>query len=282
MSEQHRIFVVDAFSRGPFTGNPAAVVPLERGFLDDDVMQAIAAENNLSETAFVVPGEDAFQLRWFTPTIEVDLCGHATLASGHVILDVLERGRAKVAFETQAGRLEVHRGDDGRLLLDFPARPPTERPLTADDERGLGLRPAAFLAATKAVAVLASADAVRAFVPDLDYIRGLDTDGLIVTAPGDPGGPDACDFVSRYFAPHAGIDEDPVTGSAHCTLAPYWADILGKTELLAHQVSARSGVLRVAVAGDRVRLEGQAVTTLRGELTEQALAGAFDAAAAGA
>lgn len=253
------IVQVDAFTREPFRGNPAAVCVLER-WLDDATMGAIAAENNLSETAFLVPrGDGSWDLRWFTPTVEVDLCGHATLASGHVVLTRHTPDARRVVFHTRSGALTVER-DGGRLALDLPSLPAAPW----DDgsvERALGARPAEVLRAVMALAVLESEAAVRAVAPDMALVAALDADGLIVTAPGDDA-----DFVSRYFAPHAGIPEDPVTGSAHCTLTPYWAARLGRPDLFARQVSARGGELWCSLGGDRVRVAGHVAEVLVGTL----------------
>jgi len=255
------LYVVDAFAQRAFEGNPAAVVLLE-AWLPDEMLGSIAAENNLSETAFVVSGErGAFELRWFTPTTEVDLCGHATLASAFVLA---HRGHADwpVRFETrEAGPLHVGRGGDG-FVLDFPSSPPVRAAMPAGIAEAIGQHVTEYVRAEQAIAVLRDADAVRAVSVAPDFVRGLGTDGLIVTAQGDNG----YDFVSRYFAAHVGIDEDPVTGSAHCALAPYWADRLGKLDLRARQVSARGGDIRCVVDGDRVHLHGHAVLYLRGEI----------------
>ena len=253
------IYQVDAFASRRFSGNPAAVCPLP-DWLPDQTLQAIAAENNLSETAFLVPVDDSYDLRWFTPTTEVDLCGHATLASAFVICRHLEPDRQAVRFNSASGPLSVVRAGD-RYTMDFPARPPQavvlERPL----EAAVGQRAKAVLANDKALAVFEDEDLVRAFVPDLPAIAALPYDGLIVTAPGSD-----CDFVSRYFAPAAGISEDPVTGSAHCVLAPYWAGRLGKDRLHARQISKRCGELWLELAGERVLITGQAVAYLEGRI----------------
>ncbi|MCR9161129.1 MAG: PhzF family phenazine biosynthesis protein [Nannocystaceae bacterium] len=255
------LYVVDAFATRVFEGNPAAVVPLQ-AWLPDETLGAIAAENNLSETAFFVPtGSGSFALRWFTPSVEVELCGHATLATACVLA---ERGYEAwpVRFETrQAGALQVGR-EHGQFVLDFPSRPPVDAPAPPGLSEALGQEVLGYVQASKGVALLRDADAVRAAKVPSDFVRGLQTDGLIVTAPGEG----ACDFVSRYFAAHLGIDEDPVTGSAHCTLAPYWAQRLGKTDLRARQVSARGGDLRCVTQGDRVQIYGRAAVYLRGEI----------------
>jgi PhzF family phenazine biosynthesis protein len=260
------IFIVDAFAEQLFGGNPAAVCPLEE-WLPDATLQAIAAENNLSETAFFVPSFRAgvdFHLRWFTPTVEVPLCGHATLASGHVLLNTLGLGRSRVVFDTQSGLLTVERdGED--LRLDLPALPP--QPLTEvpkDLVAGLGVKPQAWLSnGHNYLAVLAEADAVATLAPDMAALTRLTGKGLIVTAPGAGYG---VDFVSRYFTPARGVAEDPVTGSAHCVLVPYWAERLKKTAMEALQVSARRGRLRTELVGYRVRLSGRVVPYLRGEI----------------
>jgi PhzF family phenazine biosynthesis protein len=256
------IHQLDAFTSELFGGNPAAVVLLD-DWLPDATMQSIGRENNLSETAFIVPRGDAFELRWFTPQLEIDLCGHATLASAHVLFD---SGRAHgdvVHFDTKkAGRLTVAR--DGDLLtLDFPSRPPA--PIAFDREEvgaALGGTPATVLAARDLLAVFAKPADVEALRPNFAKVRALETFAVIATAPGDKS-----DFVSRFFAPRAGVDEDPVTGSAHCTLIPYWSRRLGKKKLHALQLSARGGELFCEDRGDRVGIAGRAVEYLRGEIT---------------
>ena len=259
------LYHVDAFTSRRFGGNPAAVCPLE-GWLPDDVMQAIAAENNLSETAFFVPRGEDFDLRWFTPAVEVDLCGHATLATAHVLMTKLEPARRRATFHTRSGALIVSR-DGERLTMDFPAQPPRRVDTMPGLAAALGAQPSAtFLALqTHAVALFDTAAQVRALAPDLAAVAKLDYFGVSVTAPG--GGADAdVDFVSRFFAPARGVPEDPVTGSAHCRLVPLWAERLGKTELTARQVSARGGELACQLAGDRVRLSGDAVLVMTGTL----------------
>ncbi len=255
--------VVDAFTHRPFTGNPAAVCLLEepRG---SEWMQAVAAEMNLSETAFVARGDEAFGLRWFTPATEVALCGHATLASAHTLWDrgwLAEADRA--VFDTRSGRLVASRHGD-LVELDFPALPPA--PATISDEMvgALGAAPRYVgLVGDKILMEVDSEDTVRTLVPDFQLLGRLPGRGVMVTARADA--PDV-DFVSRYFAPWVGIDEDPVTGSAHCSLGPYWGRVLGKTEMVAFQASARGGLVQVRLDGDRVVLGGQAVTIWRGEL----------------
>ena len=253
------IYQVDAFASRLFGGNPAAVVILER-WLEDDVLQAIAAENNLAETAFVVPRDGMALLRWFTPTIEVDLCGHATLAAGHVLFSHHYPSRTKLDFSTRSGVLSVGREGD-RLSLDLPARPGTPIEVTDRLVSALGARPREAYVARDVLAVFDAESAVQALRPDFSLIAALDAFAVIVSAPGN-----VVDFVSRFFAPRAGIPEDPVTGSAHCTLVPYWAARLGKTRLTAKQLSARVGELDCELRGDRVVLTGRAVEYLRGEI----------------
>ncbi|MBR9813948.1 PhzF family phenazine biosynthesis protein [bacterium] len=267
-------FVVDAFTSRAFAGNPAAVLVLPQP-KPVEWMQALAAEFNLSETAFVVPhngdvGDGVWQLRWFTPTVEVDLCGHATLASAHVLF---EQGLAddSIAFETRSGRLHVRQAGDG-YSMRFPATAMT----AADDELEalgdmLGAMPAALHVGPNYFAVFSTQADVAALQPDFARLAGLpERRGVICTAPGAPGS--GVDFVSRYFVPSCGIDEDPVTGSAHCALAPYWAARLDKHELRARQISRRGGDLLLRVDGDAVAIGGQAVTTMRGVLADAALA----------
>ena len=257
---QLNLYQVDAFTDGPFSGNPAAVVPLSE-WLPEPTMQSIALENNLSETAFFVPRDDGgFDLRWFTPLIEVNLCGHATLATAWVLLNRLEQTGDSVTFHTRSGPLAVSR-DGVRLVMDFPAQPPTEAEI-GNVTDALGVEPEAVLAAPYAMAVIDSEETVRAIRPDFARIAALDIPELIVTAPGRD-----CDFVSRFFAPASGIDEDPVTGSAHCILIPYWSRRLGKTELFARQVSSRGGALWCALKADRVAISGHATLYLEGTIT---------------
>ena len=254
------LFQVDAFTDAPFRGNPAAVFPLA-AWLPDDLLQAIALENNLSETAFFVPEGDDLRLRWFTPACEVDLCGHATLAAAAVILRRLEPARQGVRFLTRSGPLEVSR-DGPALRMDFPARPPRRVDGPPDLLAALGGAPTEVWAARDVMAVYATADEVRALAPDVTAIGRMDCFAVMVTAPGDGG----ADFVSRFFAPGSGVPEDPVTGSAHCTLAPYWASRLGRQRLLGRQVSARGGEVDCEVRGARVWLRGQAVIVMEGRL----------------
>ena len=255
------IFHVDAFTSRRFGGNPAAVMPMDR-FPDADLMQAIAAENNLSETAFLVREGEGYRLRWFTPGVEVPLCGHATLASAAVVMERLEPGRSEVVFASASGPLRARRSGTA-YVLDFPARPSKLVPGPAAMDSALGRPPReVYVNEFNCMAVFGSAATVRALRPDMEAIRRMDHPGVIVTAPGDG----EYDFVSRYFAPAKGIPEDPVTGAAHCMLAPYWAGVLGKTDFLAYQASRRGGEIRCRLAGDRVELEGCCVFYLEGEV----------------
>lgn len=254
---------IDAFTDRPFAGNPAAVCLLEQE-MSTEWMQAVAREMNLSETAFLVRGEDGFDLRWFTPEVEVELCGHATLASAHFLWQEHHlKPRAVARFHTQSGLLTAVQRD-GWIELDFPAKPATAAPAPAGLAPALGCTPVAVAKSEFDFLVeLKSEECVRALEPDFRALRVVNARGVIVTAACD-GGPH--DFVSRFFGPAVGINEDPVTGSAHCVLGPYWRTKLGKDVFLAHQASARGGDVRVTVAGERVKLGGKAVTVARGEL----------------
>ncbi len=251
------LFQVDAFTDRSFAGNPAAIVPLDAP-ITDAAMQAIAAENNLSETAFLLPQGDRFNLRWFTPAREVDLCGHATLATAWVMFERLACQKSEIVFDTKSGALTVSRDGDW-LWMDFPADPAVPVPCPDALREGLGRPPMEVHAAADYLAVFESEEAVRALAPDFRALVRLDRRGVIATAPGRK-----VDFVSRFFAPNYGIDEDPATGSAHCTLAPFWSERLAKKEMLAHQVSARGGVIRCEPRGSRVRLGGQAALYMEG------------------
>lgn len=257
------LFTVDAFASQPFTGNPAAVcllaTPADAGW-----MQRVAAEMNLSETAFVSSQPDGFDLRWFSPTVEVDLCGHATLASAHTLWASGRLSPAETArFHTRSGLLTATRRDDW-IELDFPATPCQPAEPRAGLIEALGAEPI-FVGRSRFdyLVQVATEDEVRMLAPDMAALRTVGGRGIMVTAASTQPG---VDFVSRFFGPGAGIDEDPVTGSAHCCLAPFWAERLGRTRLLAHQLSRRGGVLRVEVVGDRVLLQGQAVMVSQGEI----------------
>jgi predicted PhzF superfamily epimerase YddE/YHI9 len=249
------LYQVDAFASAVFRGNPAAVCPLE-AWLPDATLQAIAAENNLPETAFFVREGEAYRLRWFTPTVEVELCGHATLASGYVLLT--EPG--EVRFVTRSGPLAVRRVGEA-LTLDLPALPAHTMPAPPALAEGLGVVPRETRRASNWLAVLDDEESVRALKPDFARLATLHPHGVIATAPGR-----AVDFVSRFFGPSFGIPEDPVTGSAHCTLAPYWSARLGKKKLVARQLSARGGELTCEDRGARVALGGRCVLYLEGEI----------------
>jgi len=259
------LYQVDAFTDSVFAGNPAAVCPLG-AWLDDDMLQAIAAENNLSETAFFVPEGEGFRLRWFTPTTEVDLCGHATLAAAHVIFEHLRPQRdsieleSRIQFESKSGPLVVTR-DGGRIRLDFPAIPaePAEPPSGLVE--ALGATPTELLRAKKLLAVFESEDDVRGIAPDFEALKRTAPYGIVISAPGKTH-----DFVSRFFHPAICIPEDPVTGAAHCVLTPYWAKRIGKTTLHARQISERGGDVWCELHGDRVHLSGHTVLYLRGEI----------------
>ncbi|XVU27215.1 PhzF family phenazine biosynthesis protein [Actinoplanes sp. CA-054009] len=255
------IFQVDAFTSRRFAGNPAAVVVLDR-FLDDALMQAVAAENNLAETAFVVPFEDGYRLRWFTPTVEVPLCGHATLAAGAVVAKRLEPGRTRVVFDTASGPLTVER-EGAAYRMDLPARTVHAVPPSPALSSALGV-PAVETATDGGnyLVLLAGPEVVRTLEPNLSAIAGLDRTGVVVTAADDG----RYDFVSRYFAPAKGIPEDPVTGGAHCALVPFWAARTGKDSFLAYQASRRGGELACRLAGDRVHLGGSCAFYLEGHI----------------
>ena len=256
---------VDAFAGKAFTGNPAGVCLLDQ-WPAPSFMQNIAAENNLPETAFLVRAGEGFELRWFTPSVEIDLCGHATLAAAHVLFRHLSWQASSVTFSSQSGPLVVERKGD-ILVLDFPSRPPLPCEPVGTLLKGLGAKPLEVLGARDYLAVFATEEEVRRLAPDMALLARIDRMGVIATAPGSPvpGEPPA-DFVSRFFAPGVGIPEDPVTGSAHCTLIPYWARNLRRATLRALQVSARGGELFCEDAGTRVKIGGRAVTYLAGEI----------------
>jgi PhzF family phenazine biosynthesis protein len=264
------LYQVDAFTDRVFTGNPAAVCPLEK-WLPNEAMQAIAAEDNLSEMAFFVArAEGDFDLRWFTPRTEVDLCGHATLASGHVVLNHLEpeRGQARdeVGFHTRSGRLMVARDGD-RLVMDFPSQPPGRldgAALLAEVSDALGKAPSHLFASHTIIAVFDHYSQVAGLNPDFVKVAALEIPYVIATAPGDG---DGVDFVPRFFAPVAGNNEDPVTGSAHTLMTPYWVERLGRNPLVARQISDRGGTLWCELKGDRVSIAGHAIDYMRGEIT---------------
>lgn len=254
------IYQVDAFASEVFEGNPAAVCPLD-SWLPDDILQKVAEENNLSETAFFVAENDSFSLRWFTPEDEVNLCGHATLATAHVLFEHLGHSGQTIQFQTNSGRLIVEKSDLG-YSMDFPATMPkaAEAPNILID--ALGVSPKEVLSGFDYVVVLDNETEVRSVTPDFVKLSQLDLRGVIITSPGDK-----VDFVSRCFFPKLRVNEDPVTGSAHCELAPYWSERLGKNNLTAQQLSRRTGIVGCEVIGNRVVLKGGAVDYLQGKIT---------------
>ena len=257
------LFYVDAFTNEVFKGNPAAVCLLE-SWLPDDVLQSIAAEHNLSETAFVVrEDKEIFQLKWFTPKVEVDLCGHATLGSAHVLFSIYNFGNKPILFKTKSGVLPVKHANDGKLILDFPAAQFESYKDSAKVAEALNTEvKEALLTRNRLMVTLNSEKDVIKLTPDFSKLKELDARAVMVTAPGID-----CDFVSRYFAPKVGINEDPVTGSAHCSLVPYWAKVLKKNKLHALQLSERTGELWCELSGDRVLISGYAITYMQGTIS---------------
>jgi PhzF family phenazine biosynthesis protein len=257
-----KIYVANAFSDKKFGGNPAAVVPLE-AWMPEWLMQQIAAQNNLAETAYLVPQGKDIGIRWFTPSVEVDLCGHATLASAHILFNHLGYAAEQIVFHSKSGPLRVVKRIDGKITLDFPAYEPKK---TDDDgllAQALGVRPlAVYTSLFDYMAVMDNQSVIESLMPDLGLVKKLPSRGLIVTAPGVES-----DFVSRCFFPQSGIDEDPVTGSAHCVTVPYWAQRTGKNKLTAIQLSARRGYLDCEMVEDRVLMSGHAHTYLEGEIS---------------
>jgi PhzF family phenazine biosynthesis protein len=254
------LFIVDAFTEKVFSGNPAAICFMEH-WMEDGVLQNIAAENNLPETAFLVRQDGYYDLRWFSPTVEIDLCGHATLASAFAIFTFFDTAAQSIAFKTASGVLQVKQ-DQGLISMDFPARKPTPSASTSLICEALGITPQEVYESRDLLAILADENQVRLLKPDLAKISRIENVlGVIVSARGD-----TVDFVSRFFAPRAGIPEDPVTGSAHCTLVPFWAGRLGKTRLHARQLSQRGGDLYCEDRGERVMISGRAVLYSQGEI----------------
>jgi PhzF family phenazine biosynthesis protein len=254
------LYQIDAFTSRLFGGNPAAVSPLQE-WLDESVLQAIAQENNLSETAFFVPMEHGFHIRWFTPVAEVDLCGHATLATAYVIFNVIDSSLSRVSFSSRSGTLTVSIQGD-LLAMDFPSQPPRPCDAPTDLLEALGKRPLEVLCSEDFFVVFANEAEVRELAPDMAKLKDLSLRAVIVTARGGEA-----DFVSRFFAPKYGIPEDPVTGSAHCALTPFWAARLGKKDLKAYQVSKRGGELFCSDRGERVTIAGRAVKYMEGTIT---------------
>jgi PhzF family phenazine biosynthesis protein len=253
------IFQIDAFADGPFHGNPAAVCPLD-DWLPDKVLQSIAQENNLAETAFYVARDGYYELRWFSPSKEVDLCGHATLAAAHVLLELYGLAKSRVSFQSRSGPLHVFR-EEGRLTLDFPAQVGAPCEIPTGMTEALGASPRACYRAMDYMAVFDTEEEIALIAPDFRRLTALDLRGVIVTSPGRTS-----DFVSRFFVPKYGIDEDPATGSSHCTLAPYWAERLGKSKMHARQLSKRTGTFYCRVEGERVFIPGRAVTYMEGSI----------------
>jgi len=255
-----QIFQADAFASNLFKGNPAAVVPLNE-WLTDETMQQIAMENNLSETAFFIPENDHFHIRWFTPKTEVNLCGHATLGTAHILFNELAFKGELIEFKSKSGPLEVTKSGD-KLQLDFPADPVSLEDTNPEIETALGANPiATYKGKTKHLFLFDKEETIRAMKPNFHLLKQTEARGIIVTAKGS-----TVDFVSRFFAPKVGIDEDPVTGSAHTLLVPFWANRLNKTELTAQQLSERGGQLWCTLSGDRVLIAGKAVTYMKGEI----------------
>ena len=255
------MYQVDAFAEKMFSGNPAAVVPLKE-WLPDETMQNMAMENNLSETAFFIPEGEGFHIRWFTPVSEVDLCGHATLASAHVIFEHLGFDKKEIVFQSRSGILKVKK-DENFIVLDFPASVLNTVEPPENIEKAFGKMPMECIKGKDdLMLVFETEDTIRNLAPDLNFIKTLDARGVIATARSE-----IFDFVSRFFAPLEGIDEDPVTGSAHTMLIPYWNKILNKTEMKAKQISARGGILHCRYMGDRVEIGGKAISYLTGKIT---------------
>ena len=255
------MYQVDAFASEVFKGNPAAICVLGE-WLDDSILQNIAAENNLAETAFIIKTAAGYDLRWFTPAVEIDLCGHATLASAYVIFKFLEPELRQVAFQTMSGQLDVTMDDEQKLSMDFPARAPERIEMNDLHEQAFGIKPLEVWQSRDLLVLFESEAQIKDLQPNLDKISEIKNSfAVIATAKGDEA-----DFVSRFFAPNAGIPEDPVTGSAHCTLVPFWADKLDKNTLHAKQLSKRGGELFCKSNGDRVEMSGYASLFFKGEI----------------
>ena len=257
------LFYIDAFSSEVFKGNPAAVCLLE-SWLPDDVLQSIAAEHNLSETAFVVrEDKEVFQLKWFTPKVEVDLCGHATLSAAHVLFSIYSFGNKPILFKTKSGILPVTHASDGKITLDFPAAKAEPYKITQELTEALGCSfTEAYSTRNQLLVVLNSEKEIANLSPDFIKLKELEARAIMVTARSSD-----CDFVSRFFAPKVGINEDPVTGSAHCSLVPYWSNKLKKTTMHARQLSERTGELWCQLSGDRVLISGYAITYMQGMIS---------------
>lgn len=253
------IYQIDAFANKAFEGNPAAIIPLKE-WLDDETLQSIAEENNLSETAYFVKTQNGFHIRWFTPTTEVDLCGHATLAAAFVIYNELRYKQDNIAFESKSGILNVI-NDNDLLIMDFPSQPPTICKLPIQIEQALNIKPIECLEAEDYIVVLENEKDVLTAKPKLELLTDIDLRGVIITAKSE-----TYDFVSRFFAPKYGINEDPVTGSAHTQLIPYWTKQLNKNKLHAKQISKRGGELYCELIGNRISIAGYAVKYMQGEI----------------
>ncbi len=257
---QQKIYQIDAFATNTFEGNPAMVCPLEH-WLSDEVMQQIAQENNLSETAFFVKRDELFELRWFTPTAEVDMCGHATLASAYVLFKCLDYDEEKITFSTKSGELKVWR-EEFRYVMDFPIQSIESCDISEQIEKAFGVKPIATFASMDYIVVFENEEDVLNAKPNLALLKALDLRGVCITSKSK-----AYDFVTRFFAPKLGVDEDPVTGSAFTQLVSYWADVLGKNVFDAKQVSARGGEVHCVVKGERVEMSGEAVEYLEGVIS---------------
>ncbi len=255
-----KIYQIDAFTDQVFGGNYAAIIPLEE-WLDDNTLLKIAQENNYPETAYFISNGENFHLRWFTPAFEVDLCGHATLAAAHVLFNHLNYDQNEIKFTTQSGILTVEKSANNWLTMDFPARKPIAIDIPNELVEALGAQPKEVLMSRDMLAIFETEAEVKALQPDFKALQKVAGLGVIASAKGDKS-----DFVSRFFAPKANVDEDPATGSAHCTLTPYWADVLNKNDLHAFQISDRRGELNCVLQGDRVLISGQAVTYLIGDI----------------
>ena len=253
------LYQIDAFTDKPFQGNPAAVIPLET-WLPDNTMQSIAEENNLPETAFFVPTRNGFHIRWYTPKTEVDLCGHATLAAAYVLFNIMKYNKDKIEFKSKSGTLTVLQKDDW-LVMDFPVQPPIPCNIPDEIVKAFGKAPIECLRSEDYIIVFETESDILSIRPDTDYLKKLDLRGVIITARSEQ-----YDFVSRFFAPKYGIDEDPVTGSSHTQLVPYWAQKLGKAKMNAKQVSSRGGEIVCELHEDRVLISGKAVKFLQGKI----------------
>ncbi|MCP3875929.1 MAG: PhzF family phenazine biosynthesis protein [Desulfobacteraceae bacterium] len=254
------IFQIDAFTQNIFSGNPAAVCPLEN-WLEDDIMQSIALENNLSETAFFIPNDNGYHIRWFTPVTEVDLCGHATLASAFVLFNILGYAKNKIHFDSKSGPLVIHHEND-RMIMDFPSQPPVPCDIPLQLEKAFHIKPVECLISEDYLVIFKNEQEVLELNPDMDCLKKLNLRGVSVTAKGSG----EYDFINRFFAPKYGVPEDPVTGSAFTQLVPYWSKKLGKKTLKARQVSSRGGDVQCCFKSDRVKISGQAALYLKGKI----------------